>query len=35
MLTDKLVKVTSDVIAGVLVDKGKMAELPPAINDQL
>ncbi len=34
MLTDKLVKVTSDVIAGVLVDKGKMAELPPAINDQ-
>ena len=33
-LTDKLVKVTSDVIAGVLVDKGKMAELPPAINDQ-
>lgn len=34
MLTDKLVKVTSDVIAGVLVDKGKMAELPPAVNDQ-
>jgi len=34
ILTDKLVKVTSDVIAGVLVDKGKMAELPPAINDQ-
>ena len=34
MLTDKLVKVTSDVIAGVLVEKGKMAELPPALNDQ-
>jgi len=30
-LGDKLVKVTGDVIAGVLVDKNKMAELPPAV----
>lgn len=34
-LGDKLVKLTGDVIAGVLLDKGKMAELPPAMNMQV
>lgn len=34
MMGDKMVKLTGDVISGVLLDKGSVAELPPQVMDQ-